>query len=124
MFVCWGAVCGSSGTIAWEWLWLVFPFFFSFLFSFPLNYNEEHLPRHSCGLLITLFLGKDDWTILACMALLVPVNAFVELMTNNGLGTDNFTLSPRQITLFLKVSNGGSSSVYFTKDRRKEKKLS
>lgn len=57
------------------------------------------------------------------MALLVPVNSFVELMTNNGLGTDNFTLSPRQITLFLKVSNGGSS-VYFTKDRRKEKKLS
>lgn len=57
------------------------------------------------------------------MALLVPVNSFVELMTNNGLGTDNFTLSPRQITLFLKVSNGGgSSSVYFTKDRRKEKK--
>ncbi|EMF07960.1 uncharacterized protein SEPMUDRAFT_31767, partial [Sphaerulina musiva SO2202] len=46
--------------------------------------------------------GKDDWTILACMALLVPVNSFVELMTNNGLGTDNFTLSPRQITLFLK----------------------
>lgn len=71
---------------------------------------------------MALFLGKDDWTILACMALLVPVNAFVELMTNNGLGTDNFTLSPRQITLFLKVSNGGSSSVYFTKDRRKEKK--
>lgn len=57
------------------------------------------------------------------MALLVPVNSFVELMTNNGLGTDNFTLSPRQITLFLKVSNGGSS-VYFAKDRRKEKKLS
>lgn len=56
------------------------------------------------------------------MALLVPVNSFVELMTNNGLGTDNFTLSPRQITLFLKVSDGGSSSVYFTKDRRKEKK--
>lgn len=71
---------------------------------------------------MALFLGKDDWTILACMALLVPVNSFVELMTNNGLGTDNFTLSPRQITLFLKVSNGGSSSVYFTKDRRKEKK--
>lgn len=70
---------------------------------------------------MALFLGKDDWTILACMALLVPVNAFVELMTNNGLGTDNFTLSPRQITLFLKVSKGGSS-VYFTKDRRKEKK--
>lgn len=43
------------------------------------------------------------------MALLIPVNAFVELMTNNGLGTDNFTLSPRQITLFLKVSNGDSS---------------
>lgn len=56
------------------------------------------------------------------MALLVPVNSFVELMTNNGLGTDNFTLSPRQITLFLKVSDGGSGSVYFTKDRRKEKK--
>lgn len=54
------------------------------------------------------------------MALLVPVNSFVELMTNNGLGTDNFTLSPRQITLFLKVSDG-DSSVYFTKDRRKEK---
>lgn len=71
---------------------------------------------------MALFLGKDDWTILACMALLVPVNSFVELMTNNGLGTDNFTLSPRQITLFLKVSNGGSSSVYFTKDRRNEKK--
>lgn len=70
---------------------------------------------------MVLCLGKDDWTILACMALLVPVNSFVELMTNNGLGTDNFTLSPRQITLFLKVSNGGSSSVYFTKDRRKEK---
>lgn len=73
---------------------------------------------------MALCLGKDDWTILACMALLVPVNSFVELMTNNGLGTDNFTLSPRQITLFLKVSKGGSSSVYFTKDRRKEKKLS
>lgn len=71
---------------------------------------------------MALFLGKDDWTILACMALLVPVNAFVELMTNNGLGTDNFTLSPRQITLFLKVSNSSSSSVYFTKDCRKEKK--
>lgn len=58
---------------------------------------------------MALFLGKDDWTILACMALLVPVNSFVELMTNNGLGTDNFTLSPRQITLFLKVSKGSST---------------
>jgi hypothetical protein len=48
-------------------------------------------------------IGTDDWTILACMALLIPLNGFVQLMTNNGLGTDDFTLSPRQITLFLHV---------------------
>ncbi|CAK1359630.1 unnamed protein product [Cercospora beticola] len=46
--------------------------------------------------------GTDDWTILLCMALLIPFNALVQLMVDNGLGTDNFTLSPMQITLFLK----------------------
>ncbi|USW50678.1 hypothetical protein Slin15195_G039970 [Septoria linicola] len=36
------------------------------------------------------------------MALLIPLNTLVQLMTDNGLGADNYTLSPLQITLFLK----------------------
>lgn len=47
--------------------------------------------------------GTDDWTILVCVALLVVLNSLVQTMTNNGLGTDNYTLSANEITSMLKV---------------------
>lgn len=57
--------------------------------------------------------GTDDWTILLCMALLIPFNVLVQLMVDNGLGTDNFTLSPMQITLFLKVGSSKEACEQF-----------
>ncbi|EME38910.1 hypothetical protein DOTSEDRAFT_117662, partial [Dothistroma septosporum NZE10] len=46
--------------------------------------------------------GTDDWTILACMALLVPFCAVIQAMTDNGLGADNYTLSANEITTMLE----------------------
>lgn len=47
--------------------------------------------------------GTDDWTILACLALLLPFCAIIQAMTDNGLGADNYTLSADEITTMLKV---------------------
>ncbi|KAK4608995.1 hypothetical protein CLAFUW4_14361 [Fulvia fulva] len=46
--------------------------------------------------------GTDDWTILACLALLLPFCAIIQAMTDNGLGADNYTLSADEITTMLK----------------------
>lgn len=51
--------------------------------------------------------GTDDWTILACMALLLPFCGIIQAMTDNGLGADNYTLSAEEITTMLKVSSLG-----------------
>ncbi|SMR64537.1 unnamed protein product [Zymoseptoria tritici ST99CH_3D1] len=45
--------------------------------------------------------GTDDWTILSCVVLLIPINALSQTMTNVGLGTDNYTNSADDITTML-----------------------
>lgn len=48
--------------------------------------------------------GTDDWTILHCLILLIPINVLVQTMTDNGLGKDNYQIPAPQITAFLQVS--------------------
>jgi hypothetical protein len=47
--------------------------------------------------------GTDDWTILSCVMLLLPINALSQSMTNTGLGTDAYTNSSDEISEMLKV---------------------
>lgn len=51
--------------------------------------------------------GTDDWTILHCLILLIPINVLVQTMTDNGLGTDNYQVSAPRITAMLQVSSRG-----------------
>lgn len=48
--------------------------------------------------------GSDDWTILHCLLLLIPINVLVQTMTDNGLGMDNYDVPASQITAMLEVS--------------------
>jgi hypothetical protein len=47
--------------------------------------------------------GTDDWTIMSCVVLLIPINALVQTMTKHGMGTDDYTNSADDITAMLKV---------------------
>jgi hypothetical protein len=46
----------------------------------------------------------DDYTIFACLLVLVPAAVLGQMMINNGLGQDIWMLSPSQITNVLFVS--------------------
>ncbi|KAF2206935.1 hypothetical protein CERZMDRAFT_22441, partial [Cercospora zeae-maydis SCOH1-5] len=88
-----GAIVRNSGIVTVRVTWSLFALAFLFVGARFVARPER---LHGSG------YGTDDWTILLCMALLVPFNALVQLMVENGLGTDNYTLAPLQITLFLK----------------------
>lgn len=47
--------------------------------------------------------GTDDWTILHCLALLIPINVLVQTMTDNGLGRDSYQVPAKEITAMLQV---------------------
>ncbi|CZT14431.1 uncharacterized protein RCC_00408 [Ramularia collo-cygni] len=46
--------------------------------------------------------GTDDWTILHCLVLLIPINVLVQTMTDNGLGTDAYQVPALRITSMLQ----------------------